>query len=103
MDGQVLDEEAAGTGQWQVVTPSGWRSYGRPSKVDMDTTTRSLAGVPATIDAAQSLLEGVLGGERAVFDVKGVPVLVDAAALAGHMTDDLARAAYFPQIFRTGT
>jgi hypothetical protein len=96
MADQALDEEAAGVGDWKIVTPSDWRSYGRPADVPMDAPSSPLAEVPATVDAAQALLEGVLGADSVVFDVKGVPVLVDAAALAAHVEGDLARAAYFP-------
>ncbi len=92
---QVLASgEGYGRGQWERLGGSTWDQLGRPDRVPFEPTPVPL-GPPGTTPAdVRETIEGLLHGPMRVFDVKGLPLAIDAKALAQHL--DPARAEYLP-------
>lgn len=85
------------SGTWRALVNTTAKEIGRPEKIPLSPLP-SMLGEPLT-SAAQVHAELVkyLGGESRVFNVKGLPVAVDAATLSRHI--DPARAEYLPLLF----
>ena len=62
---------------WRPIITRGPDDYGRPAIVPVSPAPAQLLPRPATQRALQDALQQVIGGERKVFDVKGLPLLVD--------------------------
>ncbi len=101
--GQQLSDEAfrsykAMKGDaWEPLTTKSWADYGRPAAIPADTLPDVSPGKRlGSASEAAAAVSRVIGGRETVFDVKGVPVNVNAATLAQHM--DLDRTPFIPFI-----
>ncbi len=94
---QALEEEAATpAGTWKPVLGSDWRTFGRPQRVPLDRPVATLGPVAASTLEAAATLRQIIGGTALTFDVKGLPVLIDAETLASHLEASLDRTKYLP-------
>jgi len=95
---QVMDQwRSASRGAWERLTPGDWQSEGRPERIPVDAAKGGLA--PKTPDQAglTALIERVIGGPERVYTLPdGARVIVDAAALGGHV--DPKRAPFVPHL-----
>ncbi len=92
---QAMEQfRAAGADAWERLTSGDWSSNDRPRLVPVDEPTRSLARKAHDAAGVAAAIRTALGVSERVFDVRGVPVLVNADTLARHV--DPARAQYAP-------
>lgn len=81
-------------GEWERLIPSTFATYSRPERLPLAGTPRPLAQRLLTTDDVRVAVEEVIGGASKVYDVKGLPVAINATALAQHI--DPQRAEYLP-------
>lgn len=80
---------------WEVLTPGDRQTAGRPEMVPVDKPKAALGQKAANADDLTRAITDIIGGTERVFALPdGSRVLVDAAALAGHV--DPRRAAWLP-------
>jgi len=82
--------------RFESLTPGNWQSAGRPATVPLDALSSPLLTPAKTQDEVVSQLKSVLGADEQVFDVGGVPVLVNAASLGSHL--DKRRSEFLPSV-----
>ncbi len=82
--------------RWIPVLETGPAEYGRPDRMPMFTPPAQLAPRLGENESMISRVESVLGGRQRVFDVRGLPVSVDAAALGKHLESSPGRSEYLP-------
>ena len=84
-----------GDDAWERLTPGDWKSAGRPARVPADKPRAALGPPAADIAALAGAVERAIGGKQTALALPdGSSVLIDAAALAGHM--DIGRAPFVP-------
>lgn len=84
-----------GADAWENLTPKTWQEFGRPDRIPLDAPkAKPVAPAKSTQEIAEQLRE-LLGGDEKVFDVKGVPIAVNADSLAQHLAA-LGRSSYLP-------
>lgn len=94
----AMDEWKARKGDaWEILTPKTWADVGRPSKVPLDAPVALPVTPAASVAEIAARLREQLGGNQKVYDVKGLPITINAEVFAQHM-DDLSRSAYLPLI-----
>ena len=81
-------------GEWERLIPATFATYSRPERVPLARPPRPLAQRLHAADEVRAAIEGVIGGASKVYDVKGLPVAIDATVLAQHI--DPQRAEYLP-------
>ena len=92
---QVLaNGEDYAAGKWQRLGGETWQEMGRPEQVPFEPAPVHLGPRLSTPEAVQTSLEAMLGAPLKVFDVHGLPVAIDADALARHLQPD--RSPYLP-------
>lgn len=93
------DFKASGAKVWQPMIQATFDDLGRPRKIPLDQTVSRL-GVRNLSEADISQqLKAMLGDDEKVFDVHGLPVLVNAAALAAHVAAN--RSEYLPLLIES--
>lgn len=92
--------KAQGGKAWTSLTPGTARTYDRPARIPFDTPTTALSKRLKTQAAVADELTQLIGGPEQVFKTPaGLPVLVDAQALAAHI--DPKRSEYLALITDT--
>lgn len=86
--------QAQGADAWERLTPGDWQAAARPERLPLDPSPHRLGPRLADASAQQRALAEMLGAEQRMFRPGGVPVLVDAKALAEHL--DPARSPFLP-------
>lgn len=82
---------------WESIIARGAGDYGRPVDIPLlPAPAAHLAPRPTTEQGLLELVRDVLGADHKTFDVKGLPIDVDARFLTDHIKDDLARGVYLP-------
>lgn len=94
----IADAQASAT--WEPLLNSGFEDLGRPARIPTEP-----APVPRgpRIDDKAALTQAIkelLGGEARVFDVKGLPTIIDATVLGDHIPAD-GRSIYLPLMLDT--
>lgn len=81
-----------GADAWERLQPSGdWQSYGRPEHVPVDVPKAKLGGAASSTAQLAQNIEAAIGASEQAFKLPdGDPLLVDAEALAAHMSLDRA-------------
>ena len=79
--------------KWQPLNLKTWAEYGRPEKIPFSKLPSKI--VNSSLGSV-ALLEELLGAKEKVFNVQGMPVLVNAEHLASHLPGN--REPYFPLI-----
>lgn len=97
---QLADDTMAawrtqGAAAWQNLTPQTWVDRGRPPGIPLDPPVAQIVAPVESKEAMVDQLKTILGGDEKVFDVKGLPVAVNAESLAAHL-DDLGRSRFLP-------
>lgn len=87
---------AAGADAWQSLDTRNYVSFDRADVVPRDATKTKLAAPVESPALAAKLLRELLGGEEKIYNMRGLPVLVNAETLARHV--DANRSAYLPLI-----
>lgn len=91
--------KAQGASAWESLTPAGYAELGRPDRIPLDAPRARLGPRLADEDAIEAALAEQLGGEEQVFDLAGLPVLVNANSLARHV--DPERSPFLPLLTET--
>lgn len=89
------DFKVGGEKVWQPMITTNYADLGRPRKIPLDLPSYKLAARNLSPQAMEKELTTLIGTEK-VFEVHGLPVLVNSQALAGHIATD--RSEYLPLI-----
>lgn len=92
-------EQAQTTARWEPLLQTTAEDLGRPTRIPFAPAPVPLGEPLQTAEQVTETLRGLLGGGARVFDVHGLPVLVDADVLGGHI--DPNRAEYLPLLIDT--
>jgi hypothetical protein len=98
--GQQLSEDAMNTWRaqgrdaWETLTPGVPATYGRPAHIPFDKPKAKLGRHYRDQDEVVAALREQLGGEEKVYNVGGMPVLINAEALGSHI--DVNRSEFLP-------
>lgn len=89
---QAADAQQAET--WHPIIGRGPADYARPQRLPLATPPAPPLPTPETPAQMLDTLRQVLGGESALYDVKGLPVLVGAQGLYDHIAEHPDRGRY---------
>lgn len=95
----AANAEAQATATWQSVLDTVPQDLGRPARIPLAPAPVPLGPRLTTAQEVTDEVRALLGGESRVFDVRDLPVTVDATTLGAHL--DPARAEYLPLLFDT--
>lgn len=99
---RAMDDEAATPARsWQPAVLSDWQTFDRPMRVPLDKPVARPGLAAESVAEVTAQLTRIIGAPSAVFDVKGLPVLMDAEAIATHLAGDLERTQYLPLLLET--
>ncbi len=82
--------------RWRPVVTTTPADFGRPTRMPLFDPPVPLAPVPSSGASMVQRVVDVLQAPSRTFDVKGLPVTIDAQALGAHLVNDPGRAAYLP-------
>lgn len=95
------DETASSVGAWQPALGSDWRTFDRPQRVPLDRPVAVPGPAAKSVAEAAEQITRIIGAPTVTFDVHGLPVLIDAAALAAHLEGSLERTQFLPLLLET--
>ena len=94
---EIMDDWAAQKARaWESLTPGSIETYNRPERLPLVTPQADLGSKAKDSATVVERMRSIIGGEDKVYDVAGLPVLVNAETLGGHLAPD--RSAYLPLI-----
>lgn len=102
-----LAEEAAArgaayrAGEWERLLAGDWSDAGRPARLPLYPPPADLGRRATDVAGIEAQLRTALGAPMRVFDMQGLPVTVDAQALARHIDPNRAEfAPWLPDLLR---
>lgn len=99
---RALDDETATPARvWTPAVQSDWRTFDRPLQVPLDKPVARPGPPAGSVAETADLITRIIGAPSAAFDVKGLPVMMDAEAIATHLAGDLERTQYLPLLLET--
>lgn len=90
--------EAQVKADWEPMVRTAAQDYGRPRKLPVTPAPVKLASSGQSEEAMAETLRQIIGGDVKLYDVQGLPVIVDAQTLAVHLAPHPERSAYLPLI-----
>jgi hypothetical protein len=82
---------------WENLTPGDWQSHGLAERLPVDTSAAKLGPKAGDVGQLTRQIADAIGGDQVAVPIPdGSSVLVDAAALAGHI--DIKRAPWVPML-----